>query len=68
MMIQYVQLKRYIYNDLTCVSDCTADNTHSDTRVVNIPNCTSWHSHLQDIGAGTRLSQPVKRYELYRID
>ncbi len=39
MMIKYVQLKWYIYiyNDLTCVSDYTADNTHSDT--INVTNC-----------------------------
>ncbi len=52
MMIKYVQLKRYINNDLTCmsdcndltrVSDCTADNTHSDTRPDHF--CIS---HLKD--------------------
>ncbi len=36
MMIKYVQLKRYIYNDLACVSDSIADNTHSDTLVQTI--------------------------------
>ncbi len=36
--MKYVQLKN-IYNDLTCMPDCTADNTHSDTLVKTISVC-----------------------------
>ncbi len=35
MMIKYVHFKN-IYNDPTCVPDCTADNTDSDTLVQTI--------------------------------
>ncbi len=35
MMIKYVQLKKQ-KTTIICMSDCTADNTHSDTLVQTI--------------------------------
>ncbi len=50
MMIKYVQLKRYIYNDLTCVSDCIADNTHSDTLIQTISAFHISYKKRRDMG------------------